>query len=605
VYRLIDTVWTAAGGVKPVGTNTHATLNLDPATDYQFRVRAIDTAGNLSTPANACQGTVTTGSTTNPQQNPFDRDFGLVTANIGTIEQLTEVVEAVNGGKANPKLTIFRKAIEMETSYNNNWSTGNCSQMADVVAPYGGKLLFCCDYTALDFARKINLGMATATPGNDYILLDNPVGFGGTAATGKAPTSTTIKGKFGTLAIGLRDPNTGQWITEAIPMTGTNISIANDASDGGRGNYDATKTRIYLKRGQVPDTPNNPSPSGTWDTPYTLTGFTGTRRGELIVGARRSQESDKMTCVCSATNDNATTPAQLEPYGIFCYETCRKIGPARIWAVEMSNEVNHFCGVLPYADPALQYRNFCHGYVGIKRALPNAFVVPAGPGDNDGQYPHMPDPLRWYQLLKREAEVNQPNYFRNLKASMGVSSPGPMPWDWVSIHAYCGNPNQVDSNPFNAMNSMALIYNEFGGLYPLHPTEQGSSWNAVGEGGSALGGGQPYSAAGAGDWWKAMTDYTHGNKRWNHTVQFVNAPGTTWGTDLSANPGNLTARRAAARGIWRPWMNFAMMTPSGGEQGNTKGMYRGSITPTNRLGTRKFTLAAGNGDILDQMRDYS
>jgi hypothetical protein len=47
-------------------------------------------------------------------------------------------------------------------------------------------------------------------------------------------------------------------------------------------------------------------------------------------------------------------------------------------------------------------------------------------------------------------------------------------------------------------------------------------------------------------------------------------------------------------------MHFAMATPSGGELGNSKGMYSGQA-----LSTRKFTIAPGNGDIIDLMALYT
>jgi hypothetical protein len=382
-------------------------------------------------------------------------------------------------------------------------------------------------------------------------------------------------------------------MTNIIPMTGNNVCISQDGSDGGPGNWNdpGTKKQINLTRGFTPG-----GPQGRIDIRFTLPAG---GRGELIVGVRRSQESDKMTPRCSASNDNATTVTQLEPYGRFCYGTCNQVGGNRIWAVEMSNEVNHFCGVLPYADPALWYRNMCHGYCGIKKAAPNAYVVAPGAGHNNGTFQHMPEPYRWYQLLKAELTTNQPNYFSNLKASMGVTSSGPDPFDWIGVHTYGSDPRAASTDPHNTMNIMALVYNLFGGTYPIHPTEQGPSWNGVGEvpAGSDLGGGHPLNATGAGDWWKAMVDYCHGNRRWNHNVQFTGAAGTT----LSATTGvTLSQRQAAAAIIFRPPMHFAMATPSGGEQGNTKGLYSADA-----LTTRKFTTAPGNGDIVDQMALYT
>jgi hypothetical protein len=238
----------------------------------------------------------------------------------------------------------------------------------------------------------------------------------------------------------------------------------------------------------------------------------------------------------------------------------------------------------------------CHGYCGIKKAAPNAYVVAPGAGHNNGTFQHMPEPYRWYQLLKAERTTNQPNYFSNLKASMGVTSSGPDPFDWIGVHTYNSTPEAVSTDPHNTMNIMALVYNLFGGTYPIHPTEQGPSWNGVGQGGSALGGGHPLSAQGAGDWWKALVDYCHGNRRWNHNVQFTGTAGTT----LSATTGvTLAQRQAAAAIIFRPPMHFAMATPSGGEQGNTKGMYSADA-----LTSRKFTTAPGNGDVVDQMALY-
>jgi hypothetical protein len=603
VYRLIDTVWTALGNPKPAGTNTHDTLNLDPATDYQFRVRALDTSGNLSTPANACQGLVTTASTTQGGSNPLAGQFGLVTANVGTLEQLTEVnalVNKVNGNpKADPKMTIYRKAVEWHQIHTppDTWTTGNAIQFANEVATTGGKLLFCCDYTHIDYVRTINLGMATAVAGNHYITLDNVTGFGNTAATGQAPTSTSRgQGKWGAIAVGLRDPGTGQWMTNIIPMTGNNVCISQDQSDGGPGNWNdpGTKKQINLTRGYTQG-----GPQGRIDIPFNLPAG---GRGELIVGVRRSQESDKMTPRCSASNDNATTVDELEGYGRFCYNTCSRVGGNRIWAVEMSNEVNHFCGVLPYADPALWYRNMCHGYCGIKKAAPNAYVVAPGAGNNNGTFQHMPEPVRWYTLLKAERTTNQPNYFSNLKASMGVTSPGPDPWDWLACHTYCQNPGAVSTSSENAMNRMAAIYNLFNGTYPIMPTEQGPSWNAVGAGGSDLGAGDPLNAAGAANWWKALTDYCHGNRRWNHNVQLTGTDGLTLGKVIGSGPGEATLaqHQAAAARIFRPPMHFAMATPSGGELGNSKGMYSGQA-----LSTRKFTIAPGNGDIIDLMALYT
>jgi chitodextrinase len=599
VYQVAGGVATQLGTTVPAGTNTKLVTGLSAGTSYTFRVRSIDGAGNLSTPANQTQGTTST-SGGGGSSNPFDREFGIVTANTGSVDQLNEVADAVNrvsgALKANPKLTMWRIGIEW-----NNMATGDTYDVSphrlgliNAARNQGGKVLLGCNYTHIDYVRTINLGPATATAGNQYIQLQNAVPSGPTGGGGK----------FGQLPLGLRLSG-GGWST-AFPMTGDAVMIADDASDSDasdpNANFSSDRKRVNLIRGfhtgQVPSGARQPV-----GTRYTLPG-SGT--GDLIVGVRSSGDKvDKMTPVCSATNDNATRIAELEPYGRFVAGLLQRIASETqvavansVAAVEMSNEVNHFLGVRPWADPALWYRNMCHAYCAVKLVAPSIFVVAPGPGDNNGSFAHMPEPVRWFRLLHDQQQTVQPNYFSNLKTACGVSSPGPMPFDWCSVHAYSQKPNQVVTSGDSVMDGIAHIYNEFNGAYPIMPTEQGPSWNGVGATpvGNAFGGSWPLSAAGTGDWWQYVIDLTHGNIRWPHTP-FVGTAGTT----LSATSGvTLAERRAAARIIFRPWMHFSLQTPSGGEEGNTKGMYSDST-----LASKKFTLATGNGDILDMMRAYS
>jgi hypothetical protein len=490
-----------------------------PASSDEIVFKVTDSA--TPTPQEATfTATITTQAASSASE--WRQTIGIV-RNIASIAQMNTIkskLATTGGGNGNGRM--IRWGINMPTAYNAGTDTFSMTgtQQSEIAALDSGgwKVHLGANYCAPAFHRLINMGDGRAIGGTDYVQLDS---------------TANIQGQWWGLPV-----TCGSAITHA---DGVFLKTATT------GNKNTTPVWV-LGKAQLVNSNNQqwtiPTGRGTVDAPVIIGGHGGT------------DAAQKMTPRCSATATGTT----LEPYGRFVKKLVEQ-GGAHIRFLEMGNEYNHILGCQPFADPALVFRNFCHGYVAAKLANPNIIVLPCGPGDNNLSGAYM-NPLAWYQALHAQG-ISQAGYFSALCSSNSVTPTNTVyPWDWLAVHAYGSNPaNETAANI--TMNRLANIYNTFNGQFPLCPTEQGIDWNWDGTGESEA---PPMNHTEAGNWVRAFFDYCHGNRRWGHVTQFTGTSGAT----LASTTATVEQRRAAADRIFKCPFLFAAKNPSGDNQ---KGLF--------------------------------
>lgn len=477
-----------------------------------------------------------------PPPGQYDRNIGMVAGVKSSAQAITNVGNAMQNTDDHPsteRLALIRLGINWDGVWASSASPPHMSGNTYVDGTYqftdsagriaairnidqanapGGSVYahIGLNYGCREFVQTISLGHGTAVAGQSYITLDD------------LPGNPEYPGLSGSGA--------GNWIGHSIhgpgiPTTGGLVTIAgNEFTSGNHCNLANIGSRLT---------------NGS---------------GEYWIGGSGNERDQKMTPRCKTAAQGGTDA--LEPYGDWCNQMTARLG-SRVARIELSNEINHNLGCSPYPDVELQYRNLCHGYVGVKMENPDIIVCTPGTGNHNpaGESSHQAGylhPKTWLRRIKEEHTTNQAGYFEDLCSSMGVTSPNGLPFDSVSIHPYARGPY---INPAtNVIGDAAYVYNLFGGRAKVALTEQGPGW--VPTGGNPEN--YPLTKTAAYNWWAGVFDILHGNVPWPYGQAFQGAAAALalpTGPTTTSSQITLTDRRALARQVFDVPTIFVISAP--------------------------------------------
>lgn len=263
--------------------------------------------------------------------------------------------------------------------------------------------------------------------------------------------------------------------------------------------------------------------------------------------------------------------------------------------VELGNETQTFLGAMPFVDPALQYKQHCHGYVGAKLADSSIIVVSAGAaGTRTLSGNTMTMEAYWSRLLDHAVGTSyvSAGYFQRLCAAHGISKPvcPDVPADAIGLHTYTDDPIKTP-NPL--MSAVAQVFNDVknrggGGYLPIMLTEQGPDWERDGYGGGAT---ANRNARYSFEWVFDFLNLQWGNIRWPWTPD-INGLGSTTAT--------LAERRVIAAATFMPPVIQWLKDTTAQHVGLWDGSNSPKFYPESLLGLSTTIASASNGDTLPQ-----
>jgi hypothetical protein len=579
-------VWAASG--LPAG------LSIDSATGVISGTPS-GTAGtvtgiDISVTSNGVTDTQTysmvveSGATAGPQ--PFDRKFNIV-QNIGNAAQMRAVAERIQNvsiGSTN-RLIGFRKAFDWNaiSGAGGPVNLGAYTQTLAVLADLGLKYHVGFNYVAAPFQKPLTFqGSTVLSGGQARVVWNGGVGSGLSALLGvpvgggdwreltiRGPGIPFVKSKSGSVSTGVprklvcavptgNEHGAGaNWVGRAVsgPGIAAGTTITGVLADGFALSKDVTGNRTGFYQLGVPNL--TPAAGSASSSTYLIidpahdSGFMGGKSGTYVVGGVNLGRNNRIPLADPAAFFDLVTDALTQ------------LTFARAYLVELNNEPNIGMGGRPFAVPAYEYRRYCQGYVAAKKLDSRFYVLLPGTGDREdttSNYYTAPD---WNDAILDEALINQKDYLPDLCEEHNVPMPASkLPCNGAGIHPYNPQPSRtmVGASPVRPMNEIPTVSNMIaartGVRVPMFCTEQGPEW--LDDTSAPNLPSQPTNPAGGYQWISEFIDYMHGNRRWDHVVQFTGTDGAT----LGSTTASVTDRRAAAKRLFGPPSLFSLHDPT-------------------------------------------